>query len=131
VSVEGLSSNGSNGIAFLVSAGVVYEIIAASCSSPQTTELNADRRADTLMKWVHIGVIQGVLFVGLAAYFDRSHARPIVAGGALATALLYVQYAHAKRAGLASSEPGTEEGGGGNGLSTVIPLVARPKRADG
>ena len=48
----------SDGIAFLVSAGIVYEIIAAACSSPQTTEINAGTRADTLMKWVHIGLAQ-------------------------------------------------------------------------
>lgn len=131
MAVEGLSGKGSDGIAFLVSAGVMYEIIAAACSSPQTTELNADKRADTLMKWVHLGMAQGILFVGLAAYFDRAHAKPILIGGGLAAILLYAQYGHAKKAGLASSEPGTEDGTGGSGLNTVIPLVARPKRADG
>lgn len=107
MAVEGLGE-GSNGIAFLVSAGIVYEIIAAACSSPQTTEINADKRADTLMKWVHIGVGQAALFVTAAAIFDRAHARPIMIGGILAGSLLYLQYAYAKRSGLESSEPGTE-----------------------
>jgi hypothetical protein len=98
----------SEGVAFLVSAGVIYEIVAAACSSPQTTELNADKRAPTLMKWVHIGIAQGVLFVGLAALMDPARARPIILGGSLATGLLYAQYAHAKKAGLASDLPGTE-----------------------
>jgi hypothetical protein len=100
--------NSGEGVAFLVSAGIVYEIIAAACSSPQTTEINASSRAETLMKWVHLGVAQAVLFVAIAAVIDSKHRRAIVAGGATAAALMYAQYYHARKAGLASSEPGTE-----------------------
>lgn len=108
MSVEGLGTNSGTGVPFLVSAGVMYEIIAAACSSPQTTELNAKTRADTLMKWVYLGMAQGVLFVGLAAVFDQRHAKPLLTGGGLAAVLLFAQYAHAKNAGLASGQPGTE-----------------------
>lgn len=111
MAVEGLGG-GSDGVAFLVSAGVMYEIIAAACSSPQTTELNAAKRAPTLMKWVNLGVGQGVLFVVLAAVWDRKHRKPILLGGTLAAILLYFQYWHAKIAGLAalaSGAPGTEQ----------------------
>lgn len=101
-------TNTSSGIAFLVSAGIVYEIVAAACSSPQTTEINASSRADTLMKWVHLGLAQSVFFVIAAALIDKQRAGPILAGGALAGGILYVSYAHAKTAGLASCEPGTE-----------------------
>jgi hypothetical protein len=109
-----------NGVAFLVSAGVMYEIIAAACSSPQTTELNAAARAETLMTWVHLGVAQGALFVGVAAWYDRGSARPILAGGLLAAGLLYWQYVHAKNAGLKNGGPPTEDytsqnGSGDNG----------------
>lgn len=100
--------SGSSGIAFLVSAGIVYEIVAAACSSPQTTEINASTRADTLMKWVHIGLGQAVIFVLAAAVIDQQHAQPILAGGVLAGTLMYVQYVHARTAGLRSAEPGTE-----------------------
>lgn len=99
---------GGDGVAFLVSAGIVYEIIAAACSSPQTTEINAGARSATLMKWVNIGVGQAVLFVAIASWLDRKHAGPILAGGGLAAALMYGQYMHARAAGLASTEPGTE-----------------------
>lgn len=104
------ASPGSNsdGIAFLVSAGIVYEIIAAACSSPQTTEINAGKRAGTLMKWVHIGLAQAAVFVAIAAWIDRSHRAAIVAGGAVAAGLMYVQYVHAKQAGLASGGQPTE-----------------------
>jgi hypothetical protein len=108
MAVEGLGS-GSNGIAFLVSAGVMYEIIAAACSSPQTTEINAAIRGDTLMKWVNLGVGQGVLFVVIAAIADRKHRTAILAGGGLAAVLLYGQYTHARKSGLANGGPGTEK----------------------
>jgi hypothetical protein len=98
----------TNGIAFLVSAGIVYEIIAAACSSPQTTEINASTRADTLMKWVHLGIGQAAIFIAAAAILDRAHRRPIIAGGVLAAVLMYGQYVHAKNAGMASTAPGTE-----------------------
>lgn len=103
------SLRNGDGIAFLVSAGIVYEIIAAACSSPQTTEINASRRADTLMKWVNIGVIQAIALVGIAAYIDRKHAPAYVAGGGIAAALMYGQYIHAKRAGIKSWQEGTEQ----------------------
>ena len=99
---------GGAGVAFLVSAGIMYEIIAAACSSPQTTEINAASRADTLMKWVHIGIGQGALFVAAAAWLDPQHRGAIIAGGGSAAVLMYGQYIHARAAGLASQEPGTE-----------------------
>ena len=103
-----------NGVAFLVSAGIVYEIIAAACSSPQTTEINASTRADTLMKWVHIGIGQAAVFIAIAAYIDRKRATAIIWGGILAGTLMYIQYVHAKQAGLASKKPGTEQNYGVN-----------------
>jgi hypothetical protein len=96
------------GVAFLVSAGIVYEIIAAACSSPQTAEINAHSRADTLMKWVHLGIIQSAGFVAAAAWLDKRHRMQILAGGGVAMALMYGQYVHARSSGLASGAPGTE-----------------------
>lgn len=104
-----LGADNDKGIAFLVSAGIVYEIIAAACSSPQTTEINANTRATTLMKWVHLGLAQAAVFVGAAALFDRANRGAIIAGGGTAAALMYLQYVHARNAGLASDEEGTED----------------------
>jgi len=98
----------SAGVAFLVSAGIVYEIIAANCSSPQTTEINADTRADTLMKWVNLGLVQSAIFVGGAVLFDLEHWAPIVLGGSLAAGIMWACYIHGKSAGLRSNDPGTE-----------------------
>lgn len=103
-----LANNNSNGIAFLVSAGIVYEIIAAACSSPQTTEINASTRADTLMKWVWIGLVQAGVFVAVAAMLDSQHRAPIIFGGATAGVLMLAQYWHARDAGLANGGVGTE-----------------------
>lgn len=96
------------GIALLVGAEIVYAIVAAACSSPQTAEINAKSRAETLMKWVHIGLVQSAVFVGLAVMYDREHAQPILVGGGVAAVLMYGSYMHAKSAGLQSAKPGTE-----------------------
>ena len=104
----GTAIKSSWGIAFLVAAGIVYEIIAAACSSPQTTEINAGVRAGTLMKWVHLGIGQAAIFIAVAAYVDRQHRSAIITGGVTAGGLMYAQYAHAKRAGLANGGPPTE-----------------------
>jgi bacteriorhodopsin len=108
VPAQELGSN-SSGVAFLVSAGIVYEIIAAACSSPQTTEINASTRASTLMKWVYIGIGQAAIFVVAAAAYDRKHTKPILVGGSLAAVLMYLQYTHARAAGLQSGAPPTEQ----------------------
>jgi hypothetical protein len=104
-------SGGSNnyGIAFLVGAGFVFEVVAAYCSSPQTAEINAGTRAKTLMKWVNIGMVGAAGFVVVAAVIDRKHATAILTGGLLAGGSMYYSYGHAKKAGLASAEPGTED----------------------
>jgi hypothetical protein len=111
VAAEFSTSGTSASVAFLVSAGIVYEIIAAACSSPQTTEINAGTRAPTLMKWVHIGIAQAAGFVVIAAVVDRKNRGAILAGGGLAGGLMYAQYRHAQEAGLkgaAAGAPGTE-----------------------
>jgi hypothetical protein len=92
----------------LAAAILVYTVVAACCSSPQTAEINASSRAGTLMKWVNIGLGQAAVFLILAAWFDRDHAVPILVGGGLAGGVLYVSYVHAKESGLSSDEPGTE-----------------------
>jgi hypothetical protein len=103
-----LGTSNSQGISFLVSAGIVYEIIAAACSSPQTAEINADKRAGTLMKWVNIGLAQAAIFIFAAAWFDKAHRTPIIAGGASAGVLMWGQYRHAMQSGLSNPGSGTE-----------------------
>lgn len=99
---------GGQGIAFLVSAGIVAEIVAKACSSPQTLEINAEKRAPTLVKWVTIGLVEAAAFVVIAAAIDRQHRGAIILGGVVEGVITWQEYMHGKRAGLASDEPGTE-----------------------
>jgi hypothetical protein len=104
------TSNGDPAVVFMVSAGLVYEIVAAACSSPQTTELNAGSRSDTLMKWVSIGLVQSAFFVIIAIFLAHGGPRKMAAGmgGGLAGVVMAICYYHAKESGLRSSKPGTE-----------------------
>ena len=101
---------GDDAATVAIYAALMYDIISATNSSPQTTEINAARRAGTLMKWVKVGLAQGVLFVLLGVFIESPGKkwRPLLGGG-LAGGLLWFQYVHAHNAGLTSSEPGTED----------------------
>lgn len=103
-----LGSN-SNGIAFLVAGGIVYEIIAKDVSSPQTAELNIRKREATLMKWVHVGQVEAALFILIAAAMDKKHQLPILIGGVLGMAITEVEYLYARESGLRNPGPMTEE----------------------
>jgi hypothetical protein len=102
-------NSGGNGIALLVAYGLIAEVIAKACSSPQTAELNAAKRAPTLMKWVNIGTTEGIAVVLLAAYVDKSHRLAILVGGGLGAAVTYGQYVYAKQCGLTSPGEPTED----------------------
>lgn len=86
---------------------LIYTMVAASCSSPQTAEINADKRAATLMKWVNIGFLQAIPFLILGVLLDKRRWPPLVGAG-LAAGMLWAQYKHAMKAGLASGQGGTE-----------------------
>jgi hypothetical protein len=94
-------------VAFMVSAGLVFEIIAAFCSSPQTAEINASKRSATLMKWVYLGLGASAVFVVIAAG-PLKGGKPAIFGGALAGAMLGAAYVYAKQCGLRSPGPSTE-----------------------
>lgn len=105
---------GGDSIALTVAvyAALTYDIISATNSSPQTTEINASRRAATLMKWVYIGLAQAVFFASIGYYFEKKQGRagwPPVLGVAIGGSLLWFQYVYAKNEGLkAAGMPGTE-----------------------
>jgi hypothetical protein len=104
-----MEPNGNN-VAFItvaIYAALTYDIISATNSSPQTTEINAGARAETLMKWVKIGLAQAALFVTVGVVLDPKRWPPLLGGG-IAGTLLWFQYVHAKNAGLESEGPPTE-----------------------
>jgi len=98
----------SDGIAFLVSATMVADIIAKACSSPQTAEINADKRSATLMKWVKVGTVEAILLLVVAAYIDPKHRAAIIAGATTELVITYGEYVHANQSGLAAGMQGTE-----------------------
>lgn len=103
-----LALSATKGIAFIVSYGAVCEIIAKVNSSPQTTELNAKKRAPTLMKWVHMGMAESVLVIAVAVCYEKKNMRaPFLLGGALGMIVTEAEYLYAKKCGLenANAEP--------------------------
>jgi hypothetical protein len=102
-----VGNGGGAAVRVAVYAALMYDIISATNSSPQTTEINAAARADTLMKWVNLGIAQGALFVGIGVVLDKERWPPLLGGG-LAAVLLYMQYIHAKNAGLTNPGAPTE-----------------------
>ena len=82
------------------------DVYSALNSSPQTTEINAATRADTLIKWVLIGDLVAVAG-GLGGSMLSGSPVPLIAAGSVALGM-HLLYMHAKNAGLNSSEPGTE-----------------------
>jgi hypothetical protein len=104
------------GIAFLG----VKDIYSADNSSPQTTEINAQHRVATLMKWVNIAAAEsiGVILI-LTAAAPRGHKRWPFFGGMLALVVTYAQYLYAKSCGVKSNAPPTE--------NFSAPLKGRPR----
>jgi hypothetical protein len=107
--MAGLDGFGNAGatVEFMSAGILVYGIVAAACSSPQTAEINSDKRSKTLMKWVWLGTGQAAVFT-LVAVRIADHPQAVVAGAGLAAAMMLASYYHAKQAGMASSEAGTE-----------------------
>ena len=97
-----------NGVAFLVAGGLVYEIIAFACSSPQTAEINIRKREGTLMKWVHLGQALAAVTIVIAGTIDARHRTAIYSGGIFAMVSAEAFYMHARAAGLANGGPETE-----------------------
>ena len=100
-------NGGATAAVVAIYAALVYDIISATNSSPQTTEINASARAGTLMKWVHLGLIQAGVFVAIGVALHPKRWPPLVGGG-LAGVMLYGQYVHAKNSGLKNPGPATE-----------------------
>lgn len=98
------------GVAFLIGAATVAEFIAKDVSSPQTVHINAAKRAPTLMQWVHVGQIEAVAFLVIAAMLDDpGYATAFVAGGLLEMVITEAEYLYAKKTGLENPGPPTEE----------------------
>src|SRR5438477_11931373 len=79
-------------------AALTYDIISATNSSPQTPEINAGARAETLMKWVKLALAQAALFALVGAALDPKRWPPLLGSG-LAAGLLWCPIGPARNAG--------------------------------
>lgn len=101
-----------NGTTFAVLFGVyatmAMDAYSAFCSSPQTTEINIDRREESLMYWVKVGTIFG-LVAGAAASLISKNITPILATGSMVLLFWYL-YGHAAKRGKERADyAGTED----------------------
>lgn len=93
-------------ILLAVYATFALDVFSTFTSSPQTTEINAEARADTLMKWVKIGVVVAVGGGAVGSYAAKSPL-PIMATSIVAVSMWFM-YEHAKKSGLENGGPATE-----------------------
>lgn len=103
---EGSSSRRTWAILVAVYATFALDVFSTFTSSPQTTELNAAARADTLMKWVKIGTVVAIGGGAIGAWTSRS-AWPLISTTVVAGAMWWT-YEHAKNAGLENGGATTE-----------------------
>lgn len=106
MAVEMAFNGGVTMIKVAVSAELVYQIVGANMSSPQTAELNAAARAPTISKWVNLTNAEAAGWIALLCILDRSLWPAF--GGSIAAVGMYIKYRHAISSGLRSSAPGTE-----------------------
>jgi len=102
---------GSPAATMAIFAALTYDVISATNSSPQTTEINAAARSETLMKWVHIGMVQVAIFAVIGVVLEMRSSHPVwppALGSGLAGFMLYGQYIHARNSGLRKPGPATE-----------------------
>lgn len=107
---------GSPGLQFGIYAALGYDVMSATNSSPQTTEMFASDRSSTLMKWVKIGAVQGLALGAFGSYLEGSY-WPLI-GTAAALGIMYLEYRHADSSGRSN------QGASSNGQSSSAAMLA-------
>lgn len=104
-----MSENGGVSVAILVGVWATFalDVFSTLNSSPQTTEINAGKRAESLMYWVAIGSAVAVAGGG-AATVVSGKPWPLLATTGVAAGM-YLLYVHAKRRGLDRLDQPTTE----------------------
>jgi uncharacterized membrane protein len=96
---------------FGIYAALIFDIFSSLTSSPQTTELFAHDRANTLWHWVRIGALVSLVFVGFGAWLahkeGKDYRAPIL-GGLVALGLMWMMYSHALKKG-GGTKPGQSQ----------------------
>jgi hypothetical protein len=99
-----------NGTSAAILLGVwmtfALDVFGTMNSSPQTTEINASRRADTLMKWVYLGDAVAIGGGAIASVMSKK-AWPILGTAAVCT-MMTLFYVYAKNNGIKNGGESTE-----------------------
>ncbi len=103
------AGNGGRMLKVAVSAELIYQLVGANMSSPQTAELNAHARAPTISKWVNLTNLEAAGWTVLLCVLDAS-LWPLM-GGAIAGVGMWVKYRYAINSGLTSKAKPTEHYG--------------------
>ena len=103
-----LLARGRSPVMLSVYAGaeLVYQLVGANLSSPQTAELNAAKRAPTIGKWVVMANAKAVFWIIGLCLLDGSLWPAL--GGGLAVTDMHFSYRYAIKSGLEDGSPGTE-----------------------
>ena len=91
-------------LAFGVYADLAFNLYSAMNSSPQTTELFADDRAETLWKYVKIADAAALGFGLLGVLLAGGSWWPM-AGAVVVVVMMHLMYAHALKAGTGKEAP--------------------------
>lgn len=98
MALDALNGNGGRMLVTAVSAELVYQLVGANMSSPQTAELNAAARAPTIGKWVNLTNLEAAGWITLLCALDQS-LWPLFGGG-LAAVGMWLKYRYAITSGL-------------------------------
>lgn len=104
-----VNGHGGRMLKVAVSAELVYQLVGANMSSPQTAELNAAARAPTIGKWVTLTNVEAAGWTILLCILDGTLWPAL--GGVVAGVGMAIKYRYAINSGLTSKAPGTEHYG--------------------
>lgn len=93
----------AGGILFLAACDVAYNAYSANCSAPQTTELFADDREESLMHWVWVADGTALAF-GVAGTAIAGNWWALL-GAVLVVATMHYNYRAALRRGKGTGRP--------------------------
>lgn len=107
----GLAGSRGRMLTVAIAAEMIYQLVGANLSSPQTNELNAGARAPTIKKWVNLTNAEAAAWVVFLCVLDDSLWPAL--GGGLAGGGMWLKYRYAIRSGVEKAGRPTEDYAGG------------------
>jgi hypothetical protein len=103
-----MNGHGSAMLVTAVTAELVYQLVGANMSSPQTAELNAEARAPTIQKWVNLTNAEAAGWIVLLMVLSRGLWGYVLLGGLIAGVGMWAKYRYAINSGLRDKQAPTE-----------------------